>query len=120
MATGFLYKDFCYALKSQADDAYFSNQNPSYFYNSVTAPTTLQITKFIPASGSWVLNKQTITYTTGVTVNNWNQATVTPTYFSCSITNDPLTNFQLGTELGTAVMVAMVTVFVIRRMYRGF
>lgn len=120
MATGFLYKDFCYASKSQADDAYFSNENPSYFYNSATAPTTLQITKFIPASGTWILNKQTITLTTGATVNNWNVVTVAPTFFSCTTPNDPLTNFQTGVELGTAVMVAMVTVFVIRRMYRGF
>ena len=84
MAVGFQFEDVCYPTQAQANDAYFDAAQPSYFYNSATNPTTVQITKFILASGTWILNKQTVTMATGATVNNWNAATVAPTFRSCT------------------------------------
>ncbi len=51
---GFLYKSKCYAVKADADNAFFSDQQIDAFNAA-----TMYVTRFVNSGGSWFLVKST-------------------------------------------------------------
>jgi hypothetical protein len=122
MATGYFSVNYCFASQNDAIDAFFQNFNPPSYatstseiyhivtYNSGTNPHTYSML-------SYYINNQVTpsTLTTKTTI-----ALTTPVFASCTVPNDPATNFANGVELGWAVSGAMVVAYVIYRLRRGF
>lgn len=118
MTIGYSARGQCFDNAPAATDAYYSGFMPffttmesSIYGNQI--PVTLQALK--DGDGVWWYADLQVDYGALPTLINPAPVNV---YGSCILQNDPVTNFQLGAELGSAVAFAMVVVFVIRRIYR--
>lgn len=113
---GWFHNGICYAEQAQAIDAHFQAIQPSI----IQTINDTQITRYVKQpTGEWQLVKQTIS-TSGSVTNNYALTESQPVQLQCDSPDDHTTQFLDGMQLGWGVALAMITVFVIRRSYRGF
>lgn len=113
---GFEFAGVCYQTTLQAQDAYFSQIQP--FYNNTAGNATLQQWKYMLVNGVWKIQRNSINTTTGIHTLNVSVDPPLPTFRTCDVPNDPSSNFLQGQELGWAVATVMISVAVIRMIYR--
>jgi len=112
MADGFLVDKSCWSTESEAIDAHYSALLPQSFIDSTGTVYTLMAEK---VSGAWVLKH---VGSTGTVISSY--PAPTSVYGSCTIWNDPTTNFFLGMELGQGVAIVMLVTLAIRSMVRRY
>ena len=109
----YLSNGVCFPTIVEAQDNYYSSFTPSVSYNGDTKTVNFLTAQNV--SGVW---KYQVLNGTGALISSSNAPTAI--YGSCTVPNDPSTNFLNGMELGWAVAGVMIIVFCIRRSYRGF
>lgn len=115
MATGYFSEGVCWAIAQEAIDAHFQSIPPTILQSA-----TNTIYNFYQKQGSGAWNAVKITRSsTGVATNNYSVAESNPILISCTLPNDPYTQFMDGTLLGWGVATAMLASYLISKVIRG-
>jgi len=112
MTIGYLTLGKCFPSINEAVDNYYSSINPS---SAQASNGYTMITRYQKESGVWKFN----TYQISNNVLSGTWSAPTNIYGSCTLENDPTTNFTDGMSLGWGVAGAMILAFAVRRIYRG-
>lgn len=116
MAVGFFSEGVCWSIAQEAIDAHFQSIPPTI----LTTTSTQSVHEFVK-QGNGVWNTRHYTQSSnGAVTQQWSIATPNPILISCTLPNDPTSQFLSGVELGWAVSAVLIIAYSIQRLRRGF